>query len=108
MAILIDSDGVHTGMYPRHEEHRSECDACGKMKYDCRDVVYLGMDTHACPECRGDDPYGAYTAAFHNGMLAALNEVTRETANRLAHSMTVREGDAFLAGYYAEKRKQRT
>lgn len=48
-----------------------------------------------------------YTAAFREGMLAALNGVTRATANRLVRQMTVREGDAFLAGYYAEKRKQR-
>ena len=36
-------------------ERRSECDCCGKMKYDCVDLVYLGMDTHACPACRGEE-----------------------------------------------------
>ncbi len=34
-------------------ELRSECDACGEMKYDCRDIVFRGMDVHACPKCRG-------------------------------------------------------
>ena len=38
------------------DQHVSECDCCGKMKAGCRDVVYLGMDTHACPQCRGDGP----------------------------------------------------
>jgi hypothetical protein len=48
----------------------------------------------------------AYTAAFRHGMLAACNDIARDTANRLARRMSVREGDAFLAGYYAEKRKR--
>ena len=26
------------------------------MKYDCVDLVIMGMDTHACPECRDDSP----------------------------------------------------
>ena len=36
-------------------EYLSECDACGQMKYGCEDLVYLGMDTHACAGCRGED-----------------------------------------------------
>ena len=36
------------------EERVSECDCCQQMKAGCVDLVYLGMDTHACPECRGD------------------------------------------------------
>jgi DNA polymerase IIIc chi subunit len=49
----------------------------------------------------------AYTEAFRDGMRAAANGVSREQANALAHALPVREGDAFLAGYYAEKRKLR-
>jgi hypothetical protein len=48
----------------------------------------------------------AYTEAFRDGMRAALN-LTREQANRYAQALPVREGDAFLAGYYAEKRRLR-
>ena len=33
--------------------HVSECDCCGLNKVGCIDLVYMGMDTHACPECRG-------------------------------------------------------
>lgn len=38
------------------EERLNQCDCCGKMKYGCVDlwVSYVG-DTHACPECRGDE-----------------------------------------------------
>jgi hypothetical protein len=32
----------------------SQCDCCGKYKADCVDLTWHGMDTHACPECRGD------------------------------------------------------
>jgi hypothetical protein len=42
--------------------------------------------------------------AFRDGMVAAVNGVTRAMAIRLARAMSVRDGDAFLAGYYAEKR----
>ena len=35
--------------------HISECDCCGLNKVGCIDLVYMGMDTHACPECRGQD-----------------------------------------------------
>ena len=45
-----------------------------------------------------------YTMAFRDGMVAAVNGVTRAMAIRLARAMSVRDGDAFLAGYYAEKR----
>ena len=37
------------------EEYASECDCCGKMKVGCVDLVWAGMDTHACPECRGEE-----------------------------------------------------
>jgi hypothetical protein len=33
----------------------SECDCCGEMKPDCEDIVWRGMDTHACAKCRGHD-----------------------------------------------------
>lgn len=36
------------------EEKLSQCDECGKMKAGCVDTTYMGMDTHVCPECRGD------------------------------------------------------
>lgn len=49
----------------------------------------------------------AYTEAFRDGMRAAGNGVTREQANALAHALPTMEGDAFLAGYYAEKRRLR-
>jgi hypothetical protein len=39
------------------EERLSQCDCCGKMKAGCEDVVAYGLDTHACPQCRGYDPY---------------------------------------------------
>jgi hypothetical protein len=48
-----------------------------------------------------------YTEAFRDGMRAAANNVSREQANAIAHVLSVRDGDAFLAGYYAEKRKLR-
>ena len=43
----------------REEQDRefpSQCDCCAAMKYDCVDLVIMGMDTHACPECRNDSP----------------------------------------------------
>ena len=40
------------------EDRLSECDCCGKMKYGCEDCIAPGgMDTHACPECRGESKY---------------------------------------------------
>ena len=39
-------------------EHLSECDCCGKISYDCEDCIAPGgLDTHACPECRGESKY---------------------------------------------------
>ena len=38
------------------EDRPSQCDCCAAMKYDCVDLVIMGMDTHACPECRNDSP----------------------------------------------------
>jgi hypothetical protein len=35
------------------DERLSECDCCGKMKAGCVDIVAYGLDTHACPQCRG-------------------------------------------------------
>lgn len=35
------------------EGDASECDCCGKLKYGCVNIVAFGIDTHACPECRG-------------------------------------------------------
>jgi hypothetical protein len=35
-------------------QHFSQCDCCGEMKPDCEDIVYQGMDTHACFKCRGN------------------------------------------------------
>jgi diadenosine tetraphosphate (Ap4A) HIT family hydrolase len=48
----------------------------------------------------------AYTEAFRDGMRAAAT-LSREQANVHAHRLPVRQGDAFLAGYYAEKRRLR-
>ena len=31
-----------------------ECDCCGKMKHGCTNIVWHGMDVHACPACLGD------------------------------------------------------
>ena len=38
----------------------SQCDCCGEYKSDCEDLVWNGMDVHACPKCRNaeDDEYG--------------------------------------------------
>jgi hypothetical protein len=47
-----------------------------------------------------------YTEHFRDGMRAALN-LTRAQANVYANALPVRAGDAFLAGYYAEKRRLR-
>lgn len=49
--------------------------------------------------------YRAYTEAFRAGVRSAA--LTREVANAHAHAMPVKDGDAFLAGYDAEKRKLR-
>lgn len=43
------------GMMFSAAENLSQCDCCGEMKYNCRDVVAYGLDTHACPACLGDD-----------------------------------------------------
>ena len=48
-----------------------------------------------------------YTEHYRDGMRAAGDRVTRDTANFLAQSMSVESGDAFLAGYYAELRRLR-
>ena len=44
----------HDDLYDRYNcegdrEYLSECECCGQMKYGCVDLVYMGMDTHACP-----------------------------------------------------------
>lgn len=49
----------------------------------------------------------AYALAFREGTIAAANGVLRNEALTTARLRAVREGDAFLAGYYAEKRKRR-
>lgn len=51
----------HDDLYDRYNcegdrEYLSQCDCCAAMKYDCVDLVIMGMDTHACPECRNDIP----------------------------------------------------
>jgi hypothetical protein len=33
----------------------SQCDCCGEMKAGCVDLVWCGMDTHACPKCRNEE-----------------------------------------------------
>ena len=53
----------------------------------------------------------AYTEAFCDGMRAAGSTVTgrlsRAEVNAIANKLPVTEGDAFLAGYYAELRRMR-
>jgi hypothetical protein len=39
-------------------EQASRCDCCDQLKYGCTDVVAYGLDTHACPQCRGLDEDG--------------------------------------------------
>ena len=46
-----------------------------------------------------------YTEAFRDGMYAVYE--SRETVNARAAALPVAEGDAFLAGYYSERRKLR-
>jgi hypothetical protein len=48
----------------------------------------------------------AYTEAFRDGMRAAMT-LSRDQANAFAKAMTIFEGDAYLAGYYAERRRMR-
>jgi hypothetical protein len=52
-----------------------------------------------------------YTETFRDGMRAAgvtvIGHLTRAQANDMAKAMPVMEGDAFLAGYYAELRRMR-
>ena len=52
----------HDDLYDRYNcdgdrERMSECDCCAAMKYGCEDVIAYGLDTHACPECRGEGKY---------------------------------------------------
>lgn len=49
----------------------------------------------------------AYTEAFRDGMRAAGSRLSREAANACATCMPVADGDAYLAGYYAELRRLR-
>ena len=49
----------------------------------------------------------AYTEAFRDGMLAACNHMPRGEACQVALALATPEGDAFLAGYYAELRRMR-
>jgi hypothetical protein len=48
-----------------------------------------------------------YTEAFRDGLRAAGAGVPRDIANMLARNKSVADGDAFLAGYYAELRRLR-
>ena len=42
--------------YGDEDDHGSECDCCGKMKFGCVDVYFPPVgDIHACPECRGEE-----------------------------------------------------
>jgi len=45
------------------------------------------------------------TEAYRDGMRAAGDGVTRGAANAHALTLTINDGDAFLAGYYAELRR---
>jgi hypothetical protein len=45
--------------------------------------------------------------AYREGLRMAAGDVSRQTVNKMAEAMPVREGDAFLAGYYAELRRLR-
>lgn len=51
------------------------------------------------------------TEAFRDGMRAAgstiVGKLTRAEANALANTLPIKDGDAFLAGYYAELRRLR-
>lgn len=47
----------------------------------------------------------AYTEAFRDGMHAACNRMKRADACLVALALPTRQGDAFLAGYYAEIRQ---
>jgi hypothetical protein len=33
----------------------TECDCCGEMKASCVDLIWCGMDVHACPKCRHEE-----------------------------------------------------
>jgi len=37
------------------ERLTSQCDCCGEYKSDCVDLVWCGMDVHACPKCRHEE-----------------------------------------------------
>ncbi len=47
------------------------------------------------------------TEAHREGLRAAGDRLSREAVNERARAMPVREGDAFLAGYYQELRRLR-
>jgi len=47
----------------------------------------------------------AMVTAHKLGRAWARNKTSRSETNNWAHSLTVHEGDAFLAGYYAELRR---
>jgi hypothetical protein len=49
-----DSDRDFEDANAPDREFLSCCDCCGEMKYGCVDLVFMGMDTHACPTCRGE------------------------------------------------------
>jgi hypothetical protein len=49
----------------------------------------------------------ACAEAYREGLRMAAGDVSRQTVNKMAEGMPVREGDAFLAGYYAELRRLR-
>jgi hypothetical protein len=55
----LDPDRLYEDLEARRMEDRqerlSQCDCCGEMKYGCVDLVYMGMDTYACPKCRHSD-----------------------------------------------------
>jgi hypothetical protein len=51
--------------------------------------------------------YRAYAEAYAEGLRMAACDLSRAFALKMAEAMPVREGDAFLAGYYAELRRLR-
>ena len=50
-----DAWKTDSGREDDEDERLSECDCCGKMKHGCRDIIAMGMDTHGCTECLGDE-----------------------------------------------------
>ena len=59
VVLIADERNGPTKTYYRNDpaegERLSECDCCGQMKYGCRNIIAMGMDTHACEECMGNE-----------------------------------------------------